>query len=176
MEAEGPSCDHPRSTVESLDAGVRQSAADVGEDPLAVATDCLGRLLERGESRVRRPVEPLIQSLSCSFHLLEVQYEGQAHALDFKQMKRAREALDEWLNWASHSRLAPFKKAAKTIRRHREGILAYIRSRLTNARVEGFNGRTRMVARRAFGFHSAAALIGMLFLCCGGISLNPPLP
>ena len=30
--------------------------------------------------------------------------------------------------------------------------------------------------RRAYGFHSHGALISMLFLCCGGIELAPPLP
>ncbi len=30
--------------------------------------------------------------------------------------------------------------------------------------------------RRAYGFHSAGALTSMLFLCCGGIELAPPLP
>jgi len=33
-----------------------------------------------------------------------------------------------------------------------------------------------MIARRAYGFHSAWALIAMVRLCCGGIVLNPPLP
>ncbi len=33
-----------------------------------------------------------------------------------------------------------------------------------------------MIARRAFGFHSAEALIAMVYLCCGGIALHPPLP
>jgi hypothetical protein len=33
-----------------------------------------------------------------------------------------------------------------------------------------------MIARRAFGFHSPPPLISMLYLCCGGITLDPPLP
>jgi transposase len=37
--------------------------------------------------------------------------------------------LDAWLAWASRSRLAPFVKLARTIRRHRAGILAAIRPR-----------------------------------------------
>ena len=55
-------------------------------------------------------------------------------------------------------------------------ILAYIEERYTNGIVEGFNNLLRMVARRAFGFHSAKALIKMLFLVAGGIETNPPLP
>jgi len=33
------------------------------------------------------------------------------------------EHLDAWLTWASRSRLKPFIKLARTIRRHRDGIL-----------------------------------------------------
>jgi transposase len=99
-----------------------------------------------------------------------------AKALDYLQPKRARRMLDAWLAWACRSRLEPFVKLANTIREHKESILAYIKHRLTNGVVEGINNRTRMVARRAYGFHSSAALISMLHLCSGGIELQPPLP
>lgn len=99
-----------------------------------------------------------------------------AAALDYLQPWRAEAALREWLSWASRSRLKPFVKVGRTIRKHFDGILAYIEGRKTNGIVEGINNRMRMVARRAFGFHSADALISMLFLCCGGIQLHPRLP
>ena len=99
-----------------------------------------------------------------------------AGALDYLQPTRARRALDDWLSWACRSKLAPFVRVSRTIRSKKEGVLAYIQERLTNGIVEGTNNRLRMVARRAFGFHSADALISMLYLCCGGIELHPPLP
>ena len=99
-----------------------------------------------------------------------------ASALDYLQPKRARRALDAWLSWACRSKLAPFVRVSRTIRAKKEGVLAYIQGRLTNGIVEGTNNRLRMIARRAFGFHSADALISMLYLCCGGIELHPPLP
>ncbi|RMD64510.1 ISL3 family transposase, partial [Candidatus Parcubacteria bacterium] len=102
--------------------------------------------------------------------------EALAQALDYRQPWRARQALREWLGWAWRSRLPAFVKLARTIRRHREGILAYISERLTNGIVEGINTRLRMVARRAFCFHSPQALIAMLYLCCGGVRLEPRLP
>ena len=49
-------------------------------------------------------------------------------------------------------------------------------TKMINGPVEGFNHKLRVVARRAYGFHSHGALISMLFLCCGGIELAPPLP
>lgn len=102
--------------------------------------------------------------------------ESLAKVLDYLQPKRARDALEAWLAWASRSKLKPFVKAARTIRKYKQGILAYIRDRLTNGVVEGINNRTRVIARRAFGFHSPEPLIAMIYLSSGGIELNPPLP
>ena len=84
--------------------------------------------------------------------------------------------LEEWLSWAARSRLAPFVKLGRTIRKHAAGILAYLDTRMTNGPVEGINNKLRVIARRAYGFHSAGALTSMLFQCCGGIELAPPLP
>ncbi|MBN2360298.1 MAG: transposase [Deltaproteobacteria bacterium] len=89
---------------------------------------------------------------------------------------RARADLDSRLAWASRSKLAPFVKAARTIRKYKERILAYVSTRRTNALAEGINNRLRSIARRAYGFHSSQPIIAMLYLCCGGIQLNPPLP
>ena len=47
---------------------------------------------------------------------------------------------------------------------------------MTNGPVEGINNKLRVIARRAYGFHSPGPLISMLYLCCAGIQLDPPLP
>jgi transposase len=99
-----------------------------------------------------------------------------ADALDYRQPARAEKALKSWIAWACRSRLKPFVRVARTLRSHFEGVLAYIRHRLTNGLVEGLNNKLRLVSRRAYGFHSADALIAMLFLNAGGIELSPPLP
>ena len=88
----------------------------------------------------------------------------------------ASDLLDEWLAWATRSRLGPFVRLARTVGKHAAGILAYLDTRMTNGPVEGINNKLRVIARRAYGFHSHGALISMLFLCCGGIELAPPLP
>jgi transposase len=82
--------------------------------------------------------------------------------------------LDAWLAWASRSRLAPFVRLARTIRRHRDGILAAIRLGLSNGRLEGLNSRIRLISHRSFGFHSAAPLISLVYLCCAGIVISLP--
>jgi len=99
-----------------------------------------------------------------------------AAALDYRSSHHARKALDQWLAWASRSKLQPFVRLARTIRKHRDDILRYIKLRLTNAVVEGINNRIRVIARVAYGFHKPSALISWIYLCCAGIPLNPPLP
>jgi transposase len=82
--------------------------------------------------------------------------------------------LDAWLVWASRSRLTPFIKLARTIRRHRTGILNAIRLGLSNGRLEGLNSRIRLISHRSFGFHSATPLIALVYLCCSRIVIDLP--
>jgi transposase len=84
------------------------------------------------------------------------------------------ELLDRWCARVARSRLQPFIKAGRTIRKHRDGILAAIRLGLTNARLEGLNQRVRLIMRRAFGFHSAKAALALVMLSAGPINLTLP--
>ena len=103
-------------------------------------------------------------------HMLK---ESLAAILDGRQINVARERLELWIDEARRSRLRHFVRVARTIEKHLDGILEYIRSRLTNGPTEGLNGKVRTITRRAYGFHSAAALISMIFLCCGGVHVTP---
>lgn len=82
--------------------------------------------------------------------------------------------LDEWLAWASRSKLPAFVKLAQAIRKHKTRIHAALIHGLSNARVESMNTKLRLIMRRAFGFRSVEALIGLAMLAHGG--LCPPLP
>jgi transposase len=82
--------------------------------------------------------------------------------------------LDAWLAWAARSRLRPFIALARTLRAHRDGILAAIRLGLSNGRLEGLNSKIRLISHRSFGFHSAAALIALVYLCCAGVVIELP--
>jgi transposase len=102
--------------------------------------------------------------------------ESLAQGLDYRQKWRAEQHLDNWAQWASHSKLKPFVKLSRTVRTFKQGILAYVSTGLSNGLVEGLNNKIRLITRRAFGFHSAEALMAMIHLGCGGITLAPPLP
>jgi transposase len=86
----------------------------------------------------------------------------------------AAELIDRWVSKASRSRLAPFVKAAKTIRKHRDGILAAARLKINNGLDEALNNVVRLIIRRAFGFHSAEAALALVMLSCGPITLQLP--
>ena len=96
-----------------------------------------------------------------------------ADILGRRQPGVARQKLKEWISWATRSRLEPFKRVAATIRKYLEGIVAIVSVGLSNGRTEGLNGKIRTITRRAYGFHSATALISLIFLCCSGIVLYP---
>jgi transposase len=99
--------------------------------------------------------------------------ESFASILDRRQPNVAHEKLKDWLSWASRSRLPAFVHAGRTIRKHLDDIVAYVRYRFTNSVAEGLNNKVRLLTRRAYGFHSANAVIAMVMLCCTGIHLLP---
>ena len=88
--------------------------------------------------------------------------------------EEAAERLDAWLAWASRSRLKPFVKLARTLRKHKAGVLAAIELGISNGRLEALNSKVRLLSHRAYGFHSADALIAMIYLCCAGITIALP--
>lgn len=88
--------------------------------------------------------------------------------------QEAPERLEAWLAWASRSKLKPFVKLARTLRKHKQGVLAAIEIGINNGRLEAQNSKVRLLSHRAYGFHSADALIAMIYLCCSGIQIALP--
>jgi transposase len=84
------------------------------------------------------------------------------------------ELIDRLLARLSRSRLKPFVRLGRTIRKHRQGILAARRLNLSNARAESMNNRVKLIVRRAYGFHSANAALALVHLTCGPITLTLP--
>jgi len=93
------------------------------------------------------------------------------HALDTSDVAAL---LDRFCSRAARSRLAPFVRLAKTISKHRDGILSAATLKINNARVEALNNKARLITRRAYGFHSAHAALALIHLTCGPINLSLP--
>jgi transposase len=82
--------------------------------------------------------------------------------------------LDRWLAWARRCRIPAFVALAQTIRKERDRILAALELGLSNSKLEGLNSKIRLINHRGYGHHSAAAVISMIYLCCGGITIRLP--
>ena len=82
----------------------------------------------------------------------------------YKTETWAKKFLRGWLRRAMSSRIEPVKRAAKMIRSHFDGVIAWVTWRLSNGRLEGMNNKIRLLSHRSFGLHSAEALISLVYL------------
>ena len=85
-----------------------------------------------------------------------------------------RRALDDWLSYASRSRLTPFVKLARTIRHYRASLEATLEWKLTNGLAESTNAAIGRIRANARGFHDPQRFITMIMLDRAGLA--PPLP
>lgn len=91
----------------------------------------------------------------------------------YRESEESAEAyLKRWYFWATHSRLPPMIRVAKTIREHWQGVLRYFRSHLTNAVLEGINSLIQAARARARGYRSTKNMITTLYLIAGKLKLN----
>jgi transposase len=67
--------------------------------------------------------------------------------------------LDRWYSWAIRSRLEPMKDAARTIMRHRDGILRWFTSKIANGLIEGINSLVQ--AAKAIRYTSSTLSVFM---------------
>jgi transposase len=82
--------------------------------------------------------------------------------------------LDRWIGWMKRSRLEPMKTVAKTMERHRDGILAWFDSRIANGLIEGINSLVQAAKAKARGYRSTRNLINMTYLITGKLDLKLP--
>jgi transposase len=90
---------------------------------------------------------------------------------DYRSTAWAAGHLRQWLWRASHSRLEPFKKLARMLRAHLDGVLAWTRIRVTNGAVEGMNNKVKVISHRAYGYQTSWAYIANIYHCCAALPL-----
>ena len=69
----------------------------------------------------------------------------------------AGQFLDRWCTRTMRSRLDPMKEVARMLRAHRDLILNWFRAKgqFSSGVVEGFNGKARVITKRAYGLGAA---------------------
>lgn len=92
---------------------------------------------------------------------------------EYTYEQSARKFFDNWYWWATHSRLPPIIKVAKTMKRHLDNILTYLRHGITNAKAEGFNSKIQAIKSAARGFRNFAHYRIAILFHCGRLELHP---
>jgi transposase len=82
--------------------------------------------------------------------------------------------LDRWYAWAIRSRLQPIKDAARTIKKHRDGILNWFDSVIANGLIEGINSLIQAAKAKARGYRSTRTLKAITYLIAGKLDLRLP--
>lgn len=98
------------------------------------------------------------------------------HLWNYRYQAWMRNYFKRWYFWATHSRLEPIKKAAKTLKSHLDNIVTYARHRITNALAEGVNNKIEKIKRMACGFRNRSHYRKAIYFHCGGLDLFPRPP
>lgn len=88
-------------------------------------------------------------------------------ALDKATVLSFRKALAAWYLFVRESKLEAFLKLAKTIRRYRKQIEAYILSGLTTAVAEGLNNKIKTLKKMAYGYSNKRSFLRKILQRCG---------
>lgn len=79
----------------------------------------------------------------------------------------------QWFFWATHSKLKPIIDSARTLKRHYEGIIAYLKHHITNAISEGLNSKIQSIKANARGFRKFDSYRIAILFHCGKLNLYP---
>ena len=80
--------------------------------------------------------------------------------------------LKKWYFWAAHSRLDPIIKAAKTIKRHWDGIVRWHESKINNGILEGLNSVIQATKSKARGYKTFKNYKIIVYLLTGKLDFS----
>jgi transposase len=96
----------------------------------------------------------------------------------FQDIYRAKDVeefailLKKWYYWATHSRLEPIKKVAKTIKKHWDGIIRWKESQINNGILEGLNSIVQAAKAKARGFSTLRNYKIMAYLVTADLNFS----
>jgi transposase len=158
---------------EAVDNTRKMEAARLGsqeEDQLYKSRWCLLKRPENlTDNQATRMKDLLKQNLqSVKAYLLKENFQK---FWSYTSVAWASKFLDQWTYMAARSKIDPIKKVVKTLRKHKECILNWFRTkeRISNGIVEGFNGKAKLTMRKSYGFRTYNALEIALFHALGNL-------
>jgi transposase len=115
-------------------------------------------------------------------HLMQLELKT-SRAYAFKQVFRgffeqesigdAQRFFDEWNQEVESSDLEPMKKVAKMLRRNKQGLIAYVKHKLTNGYAECVNALIQEIKTIARGFRRFENFKVAILFFLGKLNLNP---
>jgi transposase len=143
----------------AIDEVRRQEVAQLRRDGYEPAlTKSRWCLLKRPENLTDNQATKLAELLqynlkSVRAHLLREEFQ---RFWQYASPIWAGKFLESWCTRALRSRLAPMKKVARSLRRHRPLILNWFLALggISAGVVEGFNGKAKLTTRKAYGFRT----------------------
>jgi len=107
---------------------------------------------------------------------------GEAYRLkvmfdDFYEIKDIEEAkgyLAFWCDFVEQAKIFPFNEFVKTVKKHWNGIVNYIESRITAGVIEGINNKIQLAKRRARGYRNIDNFINMIYFIAGKLKFDYP--
>ena len=131
----------------------RQMKKDGHEEVLTKSRWCL---LKRKENLTEKQEVKLSEILkynlrSVRAYLLKEEFNG---LWEYVSPSWAGKFIDRWCTRVMRSRIAPLKKEAKTIRKHKELILNWFKAKkaFSCGIVEGLNNKVKLTVRKSYGF------------------------
>lgn len=80
--------------------------------------------------------------------------------------------LRKWYYWATHSKLEPMIKAAKTVKRHWDGIVKWHESKINNGILEGLNSVIQAAKSKARGYKTFKNYKIIVYLLTGKLDFS----
>lgn len=79
----------------------------------------------------------------------------------------------DWYRSLIHTKLAPLKKVARTIKQRLANVVSYCTHGITNAVAEGLNSKIQAIKRRVGGYRNKENYKTAIYFYCGGLQLYP---
>lgn len=119
--------------------------------------------LSKSEQKLVDKLRRVNESIHTAMLLVEYFHK----ALDKTSLASFRKTLIIWYRVVRESRLEPFIKLAKLIRKYRKNIESYINSRLTTAVAEGLNNKIKVLRRMGYGYTNPISYCRKILQRCG---------
>lgn len=84
-----------------------------------------------------------------------------------KEKSVAREYLDKWQYWGTHSNIPEIISVSKTIKKHAQGIIDAMKNNLNNEIVEGLNNKIKTTFKKFYGLKMDKYRSIMVYLMVG---------